>query len=256
MVAQTVFDVATAGLSSGITNALSDKAFFTGVAAAGYAGLAVGFIKNTVAAYKNSNCGCGSPVPPACATPDGLRLLVDGCSLTHYFQVIGGGTDAGNFHYSVQNGSLPEYNNASSITFTNTRLIKVTQNDPNTPILLTATVACPNGNVPYYSQSYDLYGITRNPEPISLDGAVNINFNDPSDWIYTAGNGGSNTSNTNNKLIWSRNYAGRTVSGGNDNDNFIKIHWTYRTNTAKVYLQSQNQCSGVSVYRDLSVNVY
>ena len=255
VVTQTVFDAAISGLTVGVNNALNDKAFFTGVAKAGEASAIVNFLKNSFRAYTSGTCGCGATTTYSCGNPTGFRVLVDGCSLVHTFQVIGGGADATNFSYSVQNGYLPEFGNVSNVQFTGAKAVQVAQTNPSVPILLTVTVACSNGTVPSYNNSYDLYAIERNPEPITLSGATSVNFNDPTQWTYSAG-GSSQIANSNNTLIWSRNWAGQTAGGGANHDNFLKIRWIYRTNQARVYLQSQNICSGAQASRELAVNVY
>jgi hypothetical protein len=255
---QTFIDGLTAGIAGGLNPGKDqtgkDKTFWNGLANAGLIGAGINLIKNTYTAYNNASCGCGTTAP-VCEEPQGFRLIISDCSLTQSFQIIGGGTSANNFNYSVQNGSFPEFSNSSNVVNTGAKLIKVTQTSPNQQILLTGSVVCSTGQVIGKSQYFNIYDLTRDPNPIGISGAVNVNFNDPSNWDYILLNGGDAV-NPNNTYIWSRNWAGQTVAGGANNENYIRIKWTYRTNMARVYLQSQNQCSGNQAVSELAVNVY
>ncbi|CAN5914845.1 hypothetical protein BH24BAC1_BH24BAC1_33960 [soil metagenome] len=258
-VAQSVIDGIADGLKTAVGTASGgvDKEFWKGVKGAGYASAAITFIKETIGAYNNSTCGCGSTVS-SCATPTGLRLLIDDCTLSHYFQVMGAGTGASTFKYVTNNNAfLPEYAPGTycCVDGTSDRTIKVTQANQNSPFRLDVTVYCFDGSKKYYSNSYDLYALTRDPGPVTLSGATNVPFGDTENYTAT---GTGLVANRNNTWTWSKNWAANSsFTGGQANNDYIRITWGVAiTNQAKVYLNSYNACSGITAYRDLTINVY
>ncbi len=148
----------------------------------------VGSVFNVIKLYRDETCKCGAEAPPdPCAPPKAIDVSIDNsCNpLEQLLEVLGQGSSANSFTYSITNGTFPAFGNITFVT-TPSPSIVVRQNDPTIPIKVgvVANYAGCNGGRSVGPVQFDLPDIVNGTGTALVAGATNIAWGDPTIFTY------------------------------------------------------------------------
>jgi hypothetical protein len=219
---------------------------------AAYVAGGIGAVFQIIKIYQNEDCKCGNttstPVDP-CQKPTTIGLILGDCGPIQTARVLGQGTAASGYTWSVQGGIAVDFPGAVTGILTAVPTLRIQQTNPNVPVTVTCNVSY--NNTTCASQTVgmpiNVQKLINDPGEVIVSGQTTISFGDPTIFSYLLQ--GSWLASPNNVLYSSGcSYHGTVMSSGLNSSGsfFVNVKWNVKTNQyapASVTGTSRNICS-------------